>query len=71
MWRPFLGGDEDRNQTVVTAISDAFAWRPFLGGDEDRNDVEWADEEHRRGGVPSSEGTRIATATRGRPPSTA
>ena len=36
-------------------------WRPFLGGDEDRNTAErlWETQPHR--GVPSSEGTRIAT----------
>ena len=39
-------------------------WRPFLGGDEDRNyaPVVWSAPP--AGGVPSSEGTRIATRNR-------
>ena len=36
-WRPFLGGDEDRNVAASSGVSDGGRWRPFLGGDEDRN----------------------------------
>ena len=36
-WRPFLGGDEDRNSADAWAFAMAAVWRPFLGGDEDRN----------------------------------
>ena len=108
-WRPFLGGDEDRNQRansqahrgrivaslprrgrgsqpqgrlegVEAAVVASLprrgrgsqpcrkvvldvdrVWRPFLGGDEDRNSVAAAMAVRAVSGVPSSEGTRIAT----------
>ena len=37
VWRPFLGGDEDRNAFISSRARLPGSWRPFLGGDEDRN----------------------------------
>ena len=62
MWRPLFGGDEDRNLVEVTTDHTPDTWRPLFGGDEDRNSSGTvAPGGGMLRGVPSSEGTRIAT----------
>ncbi len=59
---PLRRGRGSQPGGAATATAPASTWRPLFGGDEDRNPAERALGVGGLRGVPSSEGTRIATS---------